>query len=212
MNTALLFIDIQNDYFPLGKMTLDGALEAAENAAALLFAFRAANWPVIHIQHIATKPDAPFFLPNTPGVEIHPLVEPEAGEQVFVKAFPNSFRETGLLEYLHRHQVQELVVAGMMTQRCVDTTVRAAFDLHFAVRLVHDACATRSLPFNGELIPACHVQGAFMAALGVGFARVVDTQQVLADLRPFDQEISRLSSQNVEYYASLLVVVRMTDA
>jgi nicotinamidase-related amidase len=188
MNTALLLIDIQNDYFPRGKMALEGALEAAENAATLLFAFRAANQPVIHIQHIATKPDAPFFLPDTPGVEIHSLVEPAAGEPVFIKAFPNSFRETGLLEYLHQHQIQELVVVGMMTQRCIDTTVRAAFDLHFSVQLVHDACATRSLSFNGELIPACQVQGAFMAALGVGFARVVDTQQILADLAtPFGE-------------------------
>ena len=83
MNKALLLIDIQNDYFPSGKMELEGALEAAENSARLLSVFRAAKQEIVHVQHVATRSDAPFFLPGTVGVEIHRLVEPVAGEQVF---------------------------------------------------------------------------------------------------------------------------------
>ena len=75
----------------------------------------------------------------------------------------------------------------MMTQRCIDTTVRAAFDLNFKVQLVHDACATRSLSFNGMSVPAQHVQAAFMAALGVGFAKVVATGQVSSGLNPLSE-------------------------
>ncbi|MHB1324922.1 MAG: cysteine hydrolase family protein [Thermoleophilia bacterium] len=177
MNSALLLIDIQNDYFPTGKMELEGAIEAAEKGAQLLTSFRAAKLDVIHIQHIATRPDAPFFLPNTTGVEFHRLVAPVPSEAVFVKAFPNSFRETELLEHLKRQKITKLTVAGMMTQRCIDTTVRAAFDLGFIVELVHDACATRSLSFNGVSVPAMHVQAAFMSALSVGFAKVIGTEE-----------------------------------
>lgn len=182
MNTALLLIDIQNDYFPSGKMELEGAVNAAEKGARLLSAFRAAKRDIIHIQHVSSRPDTPFFLPDTPGVEIHHRVAPIPGEAVFVKAFPNSFRETGLLEHLRHRKISKLVVAGMMSQRCVDTTVRAAFDFGFDVDLVHDACVTRSLSFNGVVVPASHVQAAFMAALNVGFAHAIDAEEACVAL------------------------------
>jgi nicotinamidase-related amidase len=186
MTIALLLIDIQNDYFPGGKMELAGVLEAAEETARLLRAFRAAQRNVIHIQHISTRPDAPFFLPNTKDVELHTLVKPLPGEPTFIKAFPNSFRETGLLEYLRKNKIESLTVAGMMTQRCVDTTVRAAFDLKFNILLAHDACATRDQSFGGVSVPAKHVQAAFMAALSMGFARVVTAEDACLSLRPSD--------------------------
>lgn len=72
--------------------------------------------------------------------------------------FPNSFRETPLLEHLRGLDATELVVAGMMTHLCIDTTVRAAFDLGFACRLAGDACATRDLAWDGATVPAAQVQ------------------------------------------------------
>jgi nicotinamidase-related amidase len=165
-------------------MVLEGAMEAAENAAQLLSAFRTAELEIIHVQHVSLRPDAPLFLPNTTGVEIHRLVAPLAGEALFVKAFPNSFRATGLLEHLQRRQIAELTVAGMMSQRCIDSTVRAAFDLGFNIELAHDACATRALSFNGMVVPASHVHTAFMAALSARFANVVSTKEVCLGLHP----------------------------
>jgi len=182
MHPSLLLIDIQNDYFPGGRMELVGAETAARNAALLVERFRKDRREVLHIQHVARSPQATFFLPGTEGAEIHPLVAPNPGEPIFVKAFPNSFRETGLLEHLRKAGTESLVVAGMMSQRCVDTTVRAAFDLGFSIRLAHDACATRDLEFLGKVVPAAQVHASFMAALGVGFARVVSTQEVLGEL------------------------------
>src|SRR5512141_1719951 len=97
MTTALVLIDLQNDYFPGGTMELTGADAAVANAALLVKAFRERRLPVIHIQHIAKRAGATFFLPGTRGAEIHPMVQPAAGESVLVKHFPNSFRETALL-------------------------------------------------------------------------------------------------------------------
>lgn len=128
------------------------------------------------------RTDAAFFQPNTDGVKLHPLVVPFPGEPTFVKAFPNSFQGTALQEYLRQRQLSDLTIAGMMTQRCVDSTVRAAFDLGFNVELVHDACATTSLRFNEIVVPARLVQAAFMASLNVGFAKLIDTDEACVRL------------------------------
>jgi nicotinamidase-related amidase len=176
----LLIIDIQNDYFPGGTMELAGADAAAANAARLLKSFRERGQPVFHVQHLATRPNATFFLPNTRGAEIHDAVKPATGESVTVKHFPNCFRETKLLEALRAKQVDKLVVAGMMTHMCVDTTVRAAADLGFACQLAGDACATRDLVFAGEKVEARNVQLAYLAGLNGLFAAVLPTEKLCA--------------------------------
>ena len=60
MKTALLIIDIQNDYFPGGKYPLVSPLEAAQKAYMILQCFREHGGYHIHIQHISKKPDATF--------------------------------------------------------------------------------------------------------------------------------------------------------
>ena len=71
MAKGLILIDIQNDYFPGGKMELVGMEEASANAGRLLNSFREQGLPTFHIQHIFNDPGAPFFLPETEGVKIH---------------------------------------------------------------------------------------------------------------------------------------------
>jgi nicotinamidase-related amidase len=180
MKTALIVIDIQNDYFPGGRMELVGAEEAGLKAKEVLAYFRSRNLPVIHIRHLSTRPTATFFLPDTDGIEIHPCVAPLPGEAVFVKNFPNSFRETQLLEHLSGLGIERLLLTGMMTSMCVDSTARAAFDLGFQNVLLHDAMATRDQSFNGVTIPAAQVQGAFLAALGSVYGRVTPVAEFLA--------------------------------
>lgn len=182
MTTALLLIDIQNDYFPGGAMELVGAIEAANQAVTLLAACRQKALPIVHIQHISTRPGASFFVPNTTGVDIHESVFPKADETVFQKNYPNSFRGTPLLEHLKSKQISRLVIAGMMTQMCVDSTTRAAADLGFSCLLAHDACATRDLTFNGALVPAASVQLAYLAALNGLFARVLTANEIVLEI------------------------------
>jgi nicotinamidase-related amidase len=184
METALLLIDIQRDYFPGGAMELCGSLEAAEKARVLLDAFRQAGDPVVHVQHISTRPGATFFLPNTDGVEIHPMVHPLPGEEVVVKHKANSFLGTCLQQRLDELGVKRLIVAGMMTHLCVDAGVRAASDLGFECVVAGDGCATRDLTHEGVTVPAAHVQASFLAALASGYARVLVTEQVIELLKP----------------------------
>lgn len=63
MKTALLLVDIQNDYFPNGKMELRNPVEASEYADQLLQHFRIRNEPIFHIQHVAIKDSATFSYP-----------------------------------------------------------------------------------------------------------------------------------------------------
>ncbi len=181
MKTALLLIDIQKDYFPGGRMPLVEPLAAAQKAYALLQCFREHGQPTVHIQHVSTRPNATFFLPGERGTDIHDAVAHFEGEPLVIKHFPNSFRETNLLELLKGRQTERLVVCGMMTHLCVDATVRAAADLGFQVILAADACATRDLAYGGTSIPAAHVQAAFLAALK-SYGQVLPTEEILAKL------------------------------
>jgi len=181
VTTALLIIDIQNDYFPGGRMELVGAAEAGARAAEALAHFRALRLPVIHIQHISTRPGATFFLPGTDGAAIHRCVAPVGGETVLEKHFPNSFRDTALLDHLRALGVERLAIAGMMTSMCVDATARAAFDLGFRNVLLHDAMATRDLVFQGSTVPAAQVHGAFLAALGSVYGELRSVADFLKD-------------------------------
>ena len=182
MPIALLLVDIQNDYFSNGAMELSGAEEAAAAASALLRAFRERALPVVNIQHLSARPGATFFIPGTAGAEIHASVRPLPREAVLQKQFPNSFRETPLLAHLRQKNISRLLIAGMMTHMCIDTTTRAAADLGFSCLLAHDACATRALAFNGQQVPAENVQAAFLAALSGLFAKVAPSSELLADL------------------------------
>jgi nicotinamidase-related amidase len=178
LDTALLIIDIQNDYFPGGRMELEGSDAAAQKAGKVLEKFRRDGLPVFHVRHLSTRPGSTFFLPGTPGAEIHSAVSPKAGETVVEKNFPNSFRNTDLGEKLEAHGVKNLVVAGMMTHMCVDASVRQAADLGYKVTLLADACATRAQAFGGENVPARQVHAAFLASLNGFYAKVINSDEL----------------------------------
>ena len=173
MAKALLLIDIQNDYFAGGKSELFKPEEALCAAEKVLDMFRKNGLPVIHVQHINTREGATFFLPDTDGMRIHERLTPRDGESVVVKHMPNSFYDTNLSDIIREKRLSELVVCGMMTHMCVDTTVRAAKDYGISVTLVHDACATKDLVFGGEKLYANMVQKAYLAGLNGMFAKIL---------------------------------------
>ena len=180
MSKALIIIDIQNDYFENGSMELVGSLKASENAKLVLNKFRNEKLPIVHIQHLSAAPNSSFFLPGTKGQEIHENVKPLSGEKVIEKNYPNSFRETNLLEYLKSQNSTELVFVGMMTQMCVDATVRAAKDFGFKCTLIGDATATLDLQVNDKKVKATDVQTAFLAGLNSYYAEIKNTEEYIS--------------------------------
>lgn len=178
---TLVIIDIQNDYFDGGAYPLVGSDKAAQKAAAVLASFRERGAPVVHVQHVWDEPEATFMRPGTPGVEIHDSVRPLPGEPVVTKSEPNAMLSDEFVEMLEANESKDLVVMGMMTSMCIDSTVRTAADLGYRVQLVHDACAAPDLEFDGQVIPGAAVHAAFIAALGDSFAQLSSSAEVVHD-------------------------------
>ena len=162
--TALLIVDIQEFYFPGGAMPLVDPLPAALNAGRVLEEFRKAGDLVVHVGHNASQ-----------GKDFHTEVTPVPGEQVFYKDEVNAFNGTGLLAYLQKQGVGKLVICGMQTHMCLEGAARAAYDLGFECVVVQDACATRDLKYNGDVIAARDVHLSTLKTLQGGYAKVVDT-------------------------------------
>jgi len=182
MDACLILIDLQNDYFPGGNMELVNIGQAGKNAQQILEKFRDNNLPIIHIQHISTRPGATFFLPNTEGVEINKMVSPLHDEITVKKNYPNGFRETNLLDILKNTEKDTIIICGAMSHMCIDATVRAAFDYGFKCIAVEDACATKDLVFKDRTIEASYVHASFMAALSSPYAQVLNTNETLKNL------------------------------
>ena len=130
MKTSLVLIDIQNDYFDKGSMTLEGADKASVNAQLILDKFRSEGLPVIHIQHITASPAATFFCPTLLG-----------------------------LKYMIKQS--QLGMFG------------------FTCTVIGDACATKNMEINGQMVKAIDVQNSFLAALNYFYSTVVTTKDYL---------------------------------
>ena len=164
--TALLLIDIQEFYFPGGKLPLENPEAASEKAALALKLFRDQKLPVIHIQHYGGSP-------------IHANVAPLPGEKVITKQEANAFDRTDLLEYLKSLHVKRLVLCGMQTHMCLEAATRAAYDYDFKCIVIQDACATRALKWGDRIVSAADVQASTLASLDRFYAKVVN----VADLQ-----------------------------
>lgn len=182
MSEALVIIDVQNDYFDGGAFPLFQPENALANICLLANKFTRASQPLYVIQHISRSKGADFFLPATHGVDIHSLLNPFLSSRnayVIEKAYPNSFLQTTLQEKLQQQKIDQLVICGMMTHLCVDSTTRQAKELNYKVKLIADACATRDLFLGRKKIAAAEVQNAFLAALS-NFSEIKTTKAYLA--------------------------------
>ncbi len=165
---ALIIIDIQDFYFPGGDAELVNPEKAADNAFKVLEHFRKNGGPVIHVRHN-----------YEPGGNIHQTVAPEEGEKVFSKDFANSFRDTGLLEYLRKNNIKEVVIAGMQTHMCVEATTRAAADKGFRCTVISDACTTRNLKYGDKTINWDDVHYSTLSTLKGSYATIMNASEFI---------------------------------
>jgi nicotinamidase-related amidase len=168
--TALLIIDIQEFYFPGGRMQLENPEQAGMNAGLLLDHFRRNKMLIYHVRHNFE-----------PGGNIHPYVKPMGDEPVISKDEVNAFAGTGLLEMMRADSVEQLVICGMQTHMCVEAAVRAAHDYGFKCIVVADACATKSLQYEEHIIPAKNVHYSTLSTLQGTYARVEGTDAVMKE-------------------------------
>ncbi len=180
-NTALILIDIQQGFAdPVwGPRNNPGA---EHNASLLLAAWRERGMPLVHIQHRSVMPKSPLR-PGQPSVEFQPLVAPLDGEPLMAKSVNSAFIGTTLEAFLRERDIDHVVIAGLTTNHCVETTTRMAGNLGFNPILVEDACATfdRTGP-DGTVWPAATIHAVSIANLHDEFATIATTNEVLEAL------------------------------
>ncbi|KAF1797166.1 Isochorismatase-like protein [Mucor lusitanicus] len=181
---ALIVVDVQNDYFPDGKLPTCKPVETAEACAKLIEKFRQEGKEVVFIKHIVKEEQEksfPFFIKGTHGVEIHDTVKPLPTEKVISKNEVSSFAGTSLKEYLTSKGVKKLVVVGMMIHNCVNATVYSGVEEGFRCIVVEEAVNTMDQPYDGELVKAQDIKKAFLVGIQFAFSKVYKLQDVLSN-------------------------------
>jgi len=178
--SAIVVIDAQHEYVD-GKLPLAGVGPALDEIGRLLKRARAAQVPVIHIQHQGRPGGA--FGPDTPGFAIAAPAAPAPGEAVVHKSLPNAFASTDLASRLAALKRPNVLLVGFMTHMCVEATARAAIDLGLKATVIASATATRDLPdpLTGATVTAAEVQRNALTALNDRFATIATDVDALPE-------------------------------
>lgn len=195
---ALLVIDVQREYFdPEGPAYVPAGADALPNVIALVDAFRSRSLPVVFVQHLhradgsdvgrmgdfGSPDDPPSFVEGTARVELLDELRVGADDIVVRKRRYNSFHGTDLESVLRTLGVRSVVITGLMTSFCCETTARDAHGRDYEVLFVADANAGPDLArVDGTPLPHTEVLQNTMAALAAGFAEIVSTEELVARL------------------------------
>jgi nicotinamidase-related amidase len=168
--TVLLVIDAQvNMFAPENPVYASEML--LRTLGSLIVRARSANIPIIYVQNNGGPDD-----PDQPGMSgwlIHPALAPSEGDVVIQKGTPDAFYQTSLQEELIRRSIKQVVLIGMQTEYCIDTTCRHAFALDYQVTLVKDGHST----YDTKRLPAVDVIAHHNAIL-TAFATVVEADAI----------------------------------
>jgi nicotinamidase-related amidase len=173
-HTALLVIDMQVCNFE-ESAPVYGSSELLSKISSLIARSRAAGVPVVYVQHCG--PEGAIDEPGTLGWEIHPAVAPIEGDMVIQKRHPDAFQDTNLQHELESKGVEKLIITGIQTEYCVDTTCRRAYSLGYDVILVKDAHST----WDTDHLTAPQIIAYHSAVLGGWFATLREASEVEFD-------------------------------
>jgi len=143
--TALLVVDVQESFRVRPSWQIVNHPDIADRVGRLVAAARANDDLVVWVLH--TEPGTgTTFDPASGHVRLIEGLEPVEGEPVLRKTAHNAFTTTNLQQLLTQHGITEVVVSGIRTEQCCETTARLASDLGYDVVFVTEATATMPLP------------------------------------------------------------------
>ncbi len=171
MTAALLVIDVQEGMEPLTAH--DGA-GVVSRIASLLDRARKAGTSVVYVQHDGSAEPGHPLAREKPGHAVYHAIAPHEGDPVVVKTHCSAFQDTDLDARLRAMEIDHLIVCGMQTEYCVDTTVRAAYERGLKVTLVSDAHSTG----DTRTLKAKDIIAHHNVTLGGDFATVKKADEV----------------------------------
>lgn len=182
--TALIVIDAQRAFLEWEAAGLKrNNPQAVSNMAKLLAAFRRTGSAVFHVRHASTEAESALRPERSGHAPIEGLEETD-GEPVIVKHVNSAFIGTDLEVRLRASRLATLVIVGITTNHCVETTTRMAGNLGFDARLVRDACYTFDrVGADGELHLADDIHRMTLSNLAGEFATIQPTDEILAALQ-----------------------------
>jgi nicotinamidase-related amidase len=139
MKTALLIIDVQNDFFKINQACADSLKSAIEYINEAIDIFRKKNLPIVVIQH---KNEKENLVPGNPGFDVPGNVKLEPQDLHIVKTYGNSFTKTGLKEKLKELGVDTVIITGFCAEFCVLSTYRGALDHDFTPIILKGSLAS----------------------------------------------------------------------
>lgn len=188
LSTALLVIDVQKGFRE--ELHWGGNRSTPDfenNLQSILSKFRSKHLPIFHIKHNSIHDYSPLN-PQKPGNEIEDFAKPanEKNEFLLTKTVNSAFIGTDLEERLRQLNVSSLVIVGMTSNHCCETTARMASNFGFQVFFVRDATATFDRVFDGQTIPAEEIHRVTLANLNGEFAVIVRTDEIIDGLERMD--------------------------
>lgn len=134
--------------------------------------------PIVVVKQVAPK-SSPIFAERSHGVELLSFIQESEPDLVMVKTQPSAFFGTNLKEWLLSNDLKTLVVAGFMSQNCIESTIRHAAHEGFAVEYLHDASGTVSFKNKMGYLSAKEMHEATSIVLQSRFAAVLTTDEWL---------------------------------
>jgi nicotinamidase-related amidase len=176
MNSVLLVIDVQNEYFT-GLMPVTYPTESLKNILRAMDHAQKKGIPVAVIRHTSLAGNAGTFKKGTVGWVLHEEIKRRPADILVEKNLPGSFTRTDLETWLKSRGISRVTIAGYMTQMCCDTTARQAFHRGYAVDFLSDATGTLSVTNAAGTITAGDLHKAVLITQQMLFSRVLSTDE-----------------------------------
>ncbi|HEL1768679.1 TPA: cysteine hydrolase [Streptococcus suis] len=167
MKSALLVIDIQNLLVEENPYAIEERLALWQDSITKA---RQAGIEIIYVRQNDEE-----FATGSHGWDIHPAVAPLVDEKIVDKRYSSAFKDTNLQAYLDEQGIERLIVMGMSTNFCIDTTIKVAFELGYTVAVIKDGTTT---PYTADL-PANDLIGQYETIWSWSFAQVDTLENII---------------------------------
>ena len=170
-NTALLVIDVQNSFFHCDYWVGEGFQTYVQRQTRLIALARQHNWSIAFILH--NEAQGAFSL-KSGHVQSMDFIDRKGHEPIFNKHVHNALTESGLHEWLQEQEVDQLIISGIRTEQCCETTTRVGSDMGYKVDFVMDATHTFPMehPISGKTVSAEAIKSHTALVLNQRFATI----------------------------------------